>query len=358
MCASQLLGALTRGEIGRWCAAWHGIRATLASFQRRAIRDQSRSLGRFSTSWRSLPSRYVSPSSMLYTRSTMPGSLVIFGSTAIFVSMQPILLYLLSIRFLSASRTAWRNGRPECSSRSSFSTAVLSLWFPSMITLRTENCGPSLITKVRSRLAEMLPGLGLRRHLGLEETLRLIVFDELVTVTIEHLAVILAEESRNRLPGRDVRPEGGRRGEPVADEVDAADLDLGSLEDLDHDLGVAGLAPFEQLDLGQEVALLLVESEDVSHRQPGVHGIGAVLDLQSGRVLELFQSDGFPASELDVGQDGHLVDGEGQDELAALGRGLLVEDLDVGEPLGVHQRLDIGVDLLHIERLADPAQEF
>ena len=51
------------------------------------------------------------------------------------------------------------------------------------------------------------------------------------------------------------------------------------------------------------------------------------------------------------------MDDEGQDELPAPGRSFLVVDLDVGEPLGVHQRLDIGVDLLHVERLADPAQQ-
>ena len=169
--------------------------------------------------------------------------------------------------------------------------------------------------------------------------------------------MILAEESQDRLPGGDVGLQGGRRGELAADEADAADLDLGSLEDLDHDLGIARLAPFEQLDLGQVVALLVVEPEDVAQRHLGAHGIGAGIDLQSGGILDLLLTDGFSPPKLDGGQDGHLVDDEGQDELPALGLGFIAVDLDVGEPFGVHQRLDIGVDLLHLERLADPAQE-
>ena len=45
----------------------------------------------------------------------------------------------------------------------------------------------------------------------------------------------------------------------VAYEADAVDLDLGPLEDLDHDLGVARIAPFEQRDRGEVVAFLDIE---------------------------------------------------------------------------------------------------
>ncbi len=43
--------------------------------------------------------------------------------------------------------------------------------------------------------------------------------------------------------------------------------------------------------------------------------------------------------------------------LPALGRCLIVKGSHVGKPLGPHQGLEVGFDLLLIERLADPAQE-
>ena len=72
--------------------------------------------------------------------------------------MQPISLYLISMRFLSASRTVIRNGLPECSSRSPSASSVLILLFPSMITLRTEYRVPSWTTNVRSISPGFVPG--------------------------------------------------------------------------------------------------------------------------------------------------------------------------------------------------------
>ena len=56
-------------------------------------------------------------------------------------------------------------------------------------------------------------------------------------------------------------------------------------------------------------------------------------------------------------EHGHLANAEDQDILAALGRSFLVPRLNVGEPLGADQALDVGLDLLLVERLAGPAEE-
>jgi len=70
--------------------------------------------------------------------------------------------------FLSASRTASRNGRPECSSRSWVRAAVLILLFPSTI-----RCGPCTASLRRSRrsgdLAQVFSRPRHRGHLHLEE---------------------------------------------------------------------------------------------------------------------------------------------------------------------------------------------
>ena len=87
-------------------------------------------------------------------------------------------------------------------------------------------------------------------------------------------------------------------------------------------------------------------------------GIGAVADLEVGGLLDLLLAHRLAAPELDVRQDGHLANAEDQDVLAALGRSFSsYHDLNVGEPLGAHQALDVGLDLLLVERLAGPAQE-
>ena len=88
----------------------------------------------------------------------------------------------------------------------------------------------------------------------------------------------------------------------VSHEADAVDLDLGPLEDLDHDLGIAGIAAFEQGDRGQVVALLDIEPLNLRDRQPGSRGIRPVAGLQLGRILDLLQANGLPPSELDLGQ--------------------------------------------------------
>ena len=56
-------------------------------------------------------------------------------------------------------------------------------------------------------------------------------------------------------------------------------------------------------------------------------------------------------------EQGHLPHREDQGPLAALGRRLIDVVPDVGEPFGPHQGLQVGLDLVLIERLADPAQE-
>ncbi len=138
-----------------------------------------------------------------------------------------------------------------------------------MITLRTLYCVPSETTKVRSTLPGLAPGRVTGVTFTSKKPLAIVVIDELLPVFVEHVAVILAEEPQDRLPRADLGPQLSTRGEMVPDEVDAVDLDLGSLEDLDHDLGVAGIAPFEQRDRGQVVALLLIEPLDLTDRQPG-----------------------------------------------------------------------------------------
>src|SRR5262249_42954868 len=79
--------------------------------------------------------------------------------------------------------------------------------------------------------------------------------------------------------------------------------------------------------------------------------------LQPGGLLDLLLADGLSPAEFDVGQHGHLTDGEREDELATLGWRLLVVDLHVREPLLPHQGLEVGVDLLLVERLADLAEQ-
>ena len=206
-----------------------------------------------------------------------------------------------------------------------------------------------------------LAGVGTRtghhHHLGLEVPLALVVVDELLPVLLEHVAMILAEEAEDRLAGGDVGLQHGVRDELVALEIDAANLDLGPLEDLHHDLGIAGIAALDQLDLGQVVALLLVEAVDRVHRVASAHVIGAVPLLQAGVILDVLEADRLPPPELDVGQLGHLVDGEDQGELAALGRRFVVVGLDRREPVVLHEGLDVGVDLLNVEGLAHLAEE-
>ena len=85
-------------------------------------------------------------------------------------------------------------------------------------------------------------------------------------------------------------PELGVGGEDVALEVDAGDLDLGALEDLEDDLGVAGVAPLDEPHLGQVVAFFLVQPLDLAEGQPGLGGVGAVADLEAGVLLDLLLS--------------------------------------------------------------------
>ena len=69
------------------------------------------------------------------------------------------------------------------------------------------------------------------------------------------------------------------RGELVPDEADAVDLDLGPLKNLDHDLGVAGIATFDQGDRGQVIAFFDVETLNLRDGQPGAHRVRAVAGL-------------------------------------------------------------------------------
>ena len=83
----------------------------------------------------------------------------------------------------------------------------------------------------------------------------------------------------------------------------------------------------------------------------------AVAGLQLRRILDLLQANGLPPSEFDLRQQGHLPHHEDQGPLAALGRRLVKVVPDIGEPLGRHQGLQVRLDPVLIERLADPAQE-
>ena len=141
-------------------------------------------------------------------------------------------------------------------------------------------------------VAQAGPRAGHRRDLDLEEALGLVVLAELAGVFLEHVAVVLAaDQPEDRLAAADLGPELGVGGEDVALEVDGGDLELGALEDLEDDLGVAEVAPLEQLDLGQLVALLLVEPLDLSERPAGSGRVGAVADLQAGGLLDLLLSE-------------------------------------------------------------------
>src|SRR5262249_49173051 len=105
---------------------------------------------------------------------------------------------------------------------------------------------------------------GHRRYFDLEEALLLVIVHELLPVLIEQVAMILSEESQDWLARGDMGPKRGGRGELAADEMNPTDLDLGSLEDLDHDAGVAWIGTFDQVNLGQVVSLLLVEAQDLA----------------------------------------------------------------------------------------------
>ena len=65
----------------------------------------------------------------------------------------------------------------------------------------------------------------------------------------------------------------------------------------------------------------------------------------------------FPPPELDDLEHGHLANPENQNILAALGGVLLIAGLNVGEPLGADQALEVGLDLRLVERLPGPAEE-
>ena len=149
-------------------------------------------------------------------------------------------------------------------------------------------------------VAQAVARAGHRRDLDLEEALRLVVLAELAGVFLEHVAVVLAaNKPEDRLAAGDLGPELRIGGEGVPLEVDAGDLVLGPLEDLEDDLGVADVAPFDQPDLGQLVALLLVEPLDLPEGQPRLGGVGAVADLEVGVLLDLLLRDRLPSSELD-----------------------------------------------------------
>ena len=121
--------------------------------------------------------------------------------------MQPISPYLIIIRFLSASFTAIMNGLPECSSRSSRSFSVLILRVP--LDDHVADLVPRSLGDHESQvdLARLGAGPGHRSHLRLEKALRLVVFDELLPVFIEHLGVILAEQPQDRLSRADLDPQ-------------------------------------------------------------------------------------------------------------------------------------------------------
>ena len=71
----------------------------------------------------------------------------------------------------------------------------------------------------------------------------------------------------------------------------ARDLVLGPLEDRDHDLGVAGVSPLDELDLGELVAFLLVEPLDLPDRE-WVRVASARLPLlQAGGLLDVLELD-------------------------------------------------------------------
>ena len=146
-------------------------------------------------------------------------------------------------------------------------------------------------------------------------------------------------------------------GEMVANEVDAVYLDLGPFEDLDHDLGIAGIAPFEQGDRRHVVTLLDIEALNLGDRQPGASGVRAVAGLQVCCILDLLQANGLPAPKLDFRQKRHLPYHEDQGPLTALGRRLIKVVANIREPLGTHQGFQVGLDAVLIERLTHAAQE-
>ena len=55
--------------------------------------------------------------------------------------------------------------------------------------------------------------------------------------------ILAAHQAQDRLAAGDLGPELGVGGKDVALEIDAADLELGALEDLDHDLVSPTLPP-------------------------------------------------------------------------------------------------------------------
>ena len=139
-------------------------------------------------------------------------------------------------------------------------------------------------------VAELRPGSGHRSDLDLEEALRLVVLAELAGILLEHVAVVLsAHQAEDRLAAADLLPELGVGGEDVALEIDAGDLELGALEDLEDHLGVAGISPLDQPDLGQLVAFLVIEPLDLVPGHPGLGGVGAIADLEVGVLLDLLQ---------------------------------------------------------------------
>ena len=145
-------------------------------------------------------------------------------------------------------------------------------------------------------IAQAVPRTGYRRDLDLEEALRLVILAELPRVFLEHLAVVLpSDQPQDRLAAADLGPELRVGGEGIALEVDAGDLVLGSLEDLKDHLGVADVSPLDQSDLGQLVALLLIEPLNLPQGEPGLGRVGAVADLEVGVLLDLLERDRLSA---------------------------------------------------------------
>ena len=169
--------------------------------------------------------------------------------------------------------------------------------------------------------------------------------------------VFPAQQAENRLAAGDLGPELGVGGKGVPLEIHAGDLELGAFEDLKNDLHVADVPPLDQLHLRKLIAFFLVQPLDLSQGQPGLGGIGAVADLEVGVLFDLLEGHSFPPPELDDLEHGHFANPEDQDILAALGRRFLIIGLDVGEPPGTDQALDIRLDLLLVERLTGPAEE-
>ena len=130
--------------------------------------------------------------------------------------------------------------------------------------------------------------------------------------------------------------------------------ELGSFKDLVNHVLIFRLVACKQLDIRLLIAFFVIQTFQSGHSKSGLDGIGTAAGLDACHFFELAQFQALPAAIFHFAHQGHFANLEDQDISIAL-FGLVIERLNIREPLAFQQCPDIFFYQLAFQRSPDAA---